>query len=738
MAATNIILGYGETLTTKHDLARSGGEKSYPYQIAEQRQWLEPQLQWLRDVNETVRPEAKPRGEAVAKFTLHPTFLAKSHHPQALLTAAGLRCIGSRAAYVRPRKGMPAGAAPAETLFTAMLYVAGRDDAYAKLEQMLLSQKTAATHQKALCRFEQMLPFMPGDKNFVKQEGEALARLEVVLHASAHDTDIHTAFLSYVKLLGGKSDLSQALTVSGLTFVPVTLPVDKAVQLGAFQFVRVVRAMPSLRIGGREMRSSSVQVPALPTETALDPRIKVAVFDGGLGHTDLGRWVSEEVLEGAESTSAAYLNHGNGVTSTLLFGPIAEGAPAFPRPYANAVHYRCISPALQVQDGVPDIDLYAVLKNIDQVLKNNTFDFINFSVGPYMPIVDEEIHPWTALLDSHFANGNTLAAIAVGNDGDKEWPDARVQPPSDMVNAIAVGACNTTGSCWERAPYSSYGPGRSPGMVKPDGVTFGGSAEQPFVIYNALSGQYAHTSGTSFSSPALLRVGIGLKASLNFPLNMLAVRALLAHHAHRPKTMSMSHVGHGRFPQTIDEVLTCDDNEVRVIYQGQLQAGQNLRALIPFPDMPLNGRVTLRATLCFSSQTDPEHAVNYTRAGLSVTLRPKRSSKKTMPFFSAAKMYTPELEARMDDQKWETTLKHEHRFNVDTLDDPIFDITYGARLEGQSVDNDALPPLPYAMVITVSAEDTPGVYNNIRQRYQTLQPVSVRQEVRIKNGTGKT
>ncbi|WP_162819331.1 hypothetical protein [Massilia oculi] len=130
--------------------------------------------------------------------------------------------------------------------------------------------------------------------------------------------------------------------------------------------------------------------------------------------------------------------------------------------------------------------------------------------------------------------------------------------------------------------------------------------------------------------------------------------------------------------------------------------------------------------------------MNYTRAGLTVLLRPKKTSKKTMPFFSSSKMYTTELEARTDEQKWETTLKHEHRFNVDTLDDPLFDITYGAREDGQSVDNAALPALPYAMVVTVAAEDTPGVYNNIRQRYQTLQPVEIRQEVRIQSGTGKS
>lgn len=737
MAATNIILGYGETLTQPFTLKRGSGLKKYPYNIAQQRECLGKQLDLLLNNYHAQPPALKPRGESVARFTLHPAFLAKTHHPNNLLKASGLRCVGSRSARVVPRDVASSRQRAGEETFTAALYVAGTEVAFSKLKKMLFSEEMSETQQKAFCRFELMEEFSAADKNFARNSDRALASLEVVLHAAVEDADIIKAFASYVASLGGAAEVSRALCVSALTFIPVRLAAAQAQDLAAFQFVRAVRVMPSLRIGGRDMRSSSVVAPALTEQPAIDTKLKVAVFDGGIGHTDLGRWVQETILPGAETTSAAYLNHGNGVTSALLFGPLDEESEQFPRPYANVHHYRCISPSLQLSDNVPDVDLYDVLKNIDHVLKTEKYDFLNFSIGPYMPMDDDEVHPWTALIDSHLASGNTLAAIAVGNDGAKEWPECRVQPPSDMVNALAVGASDVTSSSWARAPYSSHGPGRSPGMIKPDGVAFGGSEEEPFTVYNALSGQYAHTTGTSFSSPATLRTAIGVKVSLNSPLSVLAVRALMSHHASRPKQMLMSHVGHGRFPQSVDEVLTCEDNEVRVIYQGTLQAGQNLRALIPFPSLPLNGKVTLRATLCFASHTDPEHAVNYTRAGLTVLLRPKKTSKKTMPFFSSSKMYTTELEARTDEQKWETTLKHEHRFNVDTLDDPLFDITYGAREDGQSVDNASLPPLPYAMVVTVAAEDTPGVYNNIRQRYQTLQPVEIRQEVRLQSGTGK-
>ncbi|WP_336579374.1 S8 family peptidase [Alcaligenes sp. CHO6] len=729
---TNIILGYGETLTNNHKLKRSSGPKKYPYGIQEQRRWLGGQLVILKDSIQKIPRAAKPRGETVAKFTLHPAFLAKTHHPNSLLMASGLRCIGSRSTYIHPRRVNIAGMSKTDPIYTATLYVTGADESFSRFSAMLESPRTAKTHQEAFCRFESIQPFTAAEKNFLANQSMEPATLEVALHANKNDIDIIEAFSNYVESLGGTAYLDRALNISGLTFLPISIAPTLAEDIATFQFVRAVRAMPSLRVGGRAMRISATPVPALPLLPALDQSLSVGVFDGGLGHTDFSRWATETIMPGTEHTTSDYLTHGNSVTSALLFGPLEENQNSFPRPYANVQHYRCISPDLQTQDNVPDLDLYQVLKHINEILESKKLDFINFSIGPYTPLDDDEVHPWSALIDKHLASGQTFATVAVGNTGEEEWPECRIQPPSDMVNAVAVGACDNVESTWQRAPYSSYGPGRRPGLVKPDGVAFGGSDSHPFVVYNALSNQLVHTSGTSFSAPTVLRTAIGVKASLNSPLSMLAVKALMTHHATRPVDILMSHSGHGRFPQNIDEVLICEDNEVRVIYQGTLTAGQNLRAFIPFPSLPLKGRVTLSATLCFASQTDPEHAVNYTRAGLTVHLRPRKSSTKTASFFSAGKMYTSELEARTDDQKWETTLKHEHRFNATTLDDPMFDITYGAREEGMSVNNSSLPPLPYAMVVSVIVENTPGVYNNIRQRYQTLQPVEVRQEVSLK------
>ncbi|WP_338125545.1 hypothetical protein [Pseudomonas proteolytica] len=88
-----------------------------------------------------------------------------------------------------------------------------------------------------------------------------------------------------------------------------------------------------------------------------------------------------------------------------------------------------------------------------------------------------------------------MATVAVGNDGDITGAD-RIQPPGDMVNALAVGSADTSGKKWKRASYSCIGPGRSPGYVKPDGVAFGGSDTETFKVFNPLLGSTVGVQGT--------------------------------------------------------------------------------------------------------------------------------------------------------------------------------------------------------------------------------------------------
>jgi hypothetical protein len=357
---------------------------------------------------------------------------------------------------------------------------------------------------------------------------------------------------------------------------------------------------------------------------------------------------------------------------------------------------------------------------------------MNLSLGPCLPIDDDDVHVWTTLLDLRLSSGNTLATVAVGNDGEQEGDLRRIQPPSDMVNALGIGSANSNGNVWERASYSCVGPGRSPGLVKPDGVAFGGGDDELLKIFSPHDGGVVGVQGTSFAAPMVLRSAIGVSTLSASPLSATAIKALLIHRAEKNENHNQLETGWGRFITDPEKLIACNDNEAMVIYQGVINPGQPIRARIPFPDIPLNGSVTIKATLGFVAKTDPAHPINYTKSGLNIIFRPKGNQKETIAFFNQDH-YDTEQELRQDAQKWETCMSRTRNFRKETLSDPVFDIEYLTRDEGRAISVDDVAPLPYVLIVTLSVKNTAGVYNNILQRYQTLQPIKLRTEIQIRN-----
>jgi hypothetical protein len=378
-----------------------------------------------------------------------------------------------------------------------------------------------------------------------------------------------------------------------------------------------------------------------------------------------------------------------------------------------------------------------VLNRITDVLHQNHYDFVNLSLGPDLPIEDDEVHVWTASLDAHFSHGKTLVTVAAGNTGQDDWDsgNARIQAPADGVNVLSVGASDSLKPKWRRAAYSSIGPGRSPGIVKPDILAFGGSQAQPFWVLDAARPGYATPiQGTSFASPAALRAAIGVKTFLGPVLQPLALKALLVHHS-QDADHEQREVGWGRIPSEIEDLILCPDGTVQVLYQGQLEPGRYLRARIPLPSSGLSGKITIGATFCYATETDPQDPLNYTRAGLEVSFRPNKDkfneteygvskNPATKTFFSA-KQYAPEAELRSDAHKWEPCMKASKTFLASTLNDPAFDIHYNARRGGAS--DRGAKSIPYALLVTVEAKHMADIYNKIALRYRTqleeLRPV---------------
>ena len=176
--------------------------------------------------------------------------------------------------------------------------------------------------------------------------------------------------------------------------------------------------MPTLRVARPIIRASAAVIPGalLPTEPAIDQDTRVAVFDGGLpADTPLSPWVRHEDALGVGVAHGDHVWHGQAVTSDLLFGSLSEDEIA-DRPYAQIDHYRVIDKKAEADP----YELYDVLQRIEDVLTTKRYDFINLSLGPALPVEDDDVHAWTAVLDEYLSNGSTLATIAVGNNGEND------------------------------------------------------------------------------------------------------------------------------------------------------------------------------------------------------------------------------------------------------------------------------------------------------------------------------
>jgi hypothetical protein len=228
-------------------------------------------------------------------------------------------------------------------------------------------------------------------------------------------------------------------------------------------------------------------------------------------------------------------------------------------------------------------------------------------------------------------------------------------------------------------------------------------------------------------------------------VSLLGLRALMIHHAQPHDTAPQTEVGWGRFNQDPQNLMTCEDDEAVVLYQGELPIGEHLRCFLPMPDGKLVGDVTISATLVISSEVDPSNPSAYTRSGLEVIFRPHTEKYRKVPpgqkkpkhpqtktFFSLSKLYgAGESTLREDAHKWEPCLRRSQPFRSKSLSGPMFDVYYHTRAGGAAIKDPE--PINYALVVGMKAPKIKDFYNRVVQSYTgVLVPLKSQVQIRIR------
>jgi hypothetical protein len=713
----NYIIGNAEELTRITPPPRINPPGAPLYNLQEVVKRLAPQFDKVASELNALPDELCPRDFTVSAITLHPSYIAKGHFPRALFREMGVHSIGSKGTEVLPdkwtRKGEP------QKSPTTKIFIAGKRDRLTEFGRHLTEIDNEAPGAEDLLRVWSIDTVNVDEK--IKEglhETNGYYEVGLQLIPGSSSEFVKTAFLSYAQKLGfdAKSDL--AIEVSNLWFMPLIGSASLIKDLAKFSFVRVIRPLPLLRSFRPIIRSLPARTEvSLPNVQPHASDIRVAILDGGLPTQHvLKPWVNNYHI--SDPTAHDCLDgpsHGLGVTSAFLFGPLWPGETA-QRPFSYVDHHRVLDSKVQDED---PLELYRTLTHIEDILLSRQYEFLNISLGPDLPIDDDEIHPWTSLLDTYLADGDTFVTIAAGNNGEHDLKTGlcRIQVPSDSVNALAVGAADNIDESWGRASYSAIGPGRAPGRVKPDLLAFGGTAKKYFhVPSEGVPAQLLPICGTSFSAPYLLRKAVGIRAILGHNISPLAIKALLIHAADQ-SVHEIDEVGWGKVPENIGQIIESPEGVARILYQGELLPGKYMKVPLPIPDTGIAGKVKITATCCFATPVDPQDTSMYTKAGVEITWRPKPG--KSESFFKQKKVAT-EAELRSDAGKWESALHAKLQKLGSSLENPSFEIHYIARNGGGNIDGNKAPIIKYAFIVSIEAPKHPDIFNEILRAYSSI------------------
>ena len=727
----NYLIGKAELLTNLTPPPKMSPPSSNLYTLDEVVSRLKPQFEKVaKDISE-LNDVLCPKDYVVTKITLHPSYIAKGHFPKKLLRSMGVRSIGSKAASVKPDKWTKKGEPKLSP--STSIFVAGKKEQLIDFNKNLTLMRPESNGADELAKIWS-IEFVEPESKIKKGKEDDILFYEIGLQLIPDSSSdfIKKSFKSYALELGFNLRDDLAVEVSNLWFVPISGPRSRLINLAEHNFIRVVRPVPALRSFKPLVRSLPISSKAtLPSSPPLAHDIRVAILDGGLPETHaLKPWVNNyKIGDSNADDCVGGTEHGLAVSSAFLFGPLKSGVEA-PRPFSFIDHHRIID-SLHTQED--RLELYRTLGHIEDILLSRQYEFINISLGPELSIDDDEVHPWTSLIDSYLADGETFVCIAAGNNGEanEEYGLNRIQVPSDCVNAITIGATDKTGLNWLKAPYSAVGPGRAPGRVKPDMVAFGGSEEQYFhVTDDSTPPRIIPEQGTSFASPYFLRTAVGIRALLGYEISPLAIKALLINLANT-NDLPKNNVGWGKVNEDVQALIESPQGVAKILYQGELLPGKYLRVPLPMPPDGIQGKVKIKATCCFSTPVDPQDTSMYTKAGVEISWKPKKGGKPES-FFQQVKIAT-ESELRRDAAKWETVLNAEKNKIGSKLESPAFELHYMAREGGGGISGSKAPTIKYAFVVTLEAPKHKEIFSDIIEAYsEILTEIKPRMTVPVK------
>ena len=711
-----------------------GGSPNFPHEYGEAKIRLCSDIGRIQD---SIRDNDEIfLDEKIVCIRLEPKYEAKSYTPSSLVAESGMKLVGGRKYSLDSEENSKA----------KMYFVRTNDSELADLKSKFETGKKdhVKKWKDQVCTIKSIDLLKPEEKALGFSDSWEEGIVEVVIHPLGEKCDqVVNGFFDVVKMK--KSEAVVRTYDDGLTFVCMHMDRES---MALAQKYNPLRSIKPMRDDWEEqLRVSSMVAPApkLPN-TVMKSNIKVGVFDGGVqsGTKLLDPYVDNYDMVSAEPTETS-LNHGANVCGAVLYGTGLAGKmenDTVDNPLVSVESFR-VFPTAKTNN--PDIRVY------------------NLSFGPRGAIIDDEINRFTYVCDRltydvDEGEINPLFCVAVGNDGTLDSPFNRIQSPADMVNGLAIGAYTLSPlNDKYRAPYSCVGPGREGAKIKPDILEFGGNTDRPFISTKS-GNQIMGTAGTSLAAPVVAGK-IGRLMAVSDQIVPHLGRALLIHSAESKGLEGNTENGFGFCLDGVEDILSCSDNKVTILYEGDITSSATVKLPIFAPGIcEIHGNAEIKWTICTVVNPNINDPDAYTNNCIEDTFYPNDMRfpfrkgttekklnlmkdddivvarrlvnegyiKSELPVSKPAKKHFAEADLRNSDFKWDTIIRKDVRMRCSSLLNPFISLHAIGRDEYEH------EKIKYFVVITIDIPNFKGsLYDQILQTYDNLLPIQIQNVNRI-------
>ncbi len=298
-------------------------------------------------------------------------------------------------------------------------------------------------------------------------------------------------------------------------------------------------------------------------------------------------------------------DHGTMVTSIIVDGPTLN-----PRLEDNCGRFRVRHFGVAKDGRNNSSSIMRAIKRI--VSDNKDIKVWNLSLGSELEINKNFISPEAAVLDKIQFENDVVFIVSGTNKRDDDVSKKKLGAPADSINSIVVNSVD-----FEQIPavYSRVGPVLS-FFNKPDVSYYGGTDDDRIVVYAPYGKKASY--GTSFAAPWITRKMAYLVYKMG--LTKEVAKALLIDSAAgwKKNIYNSDVIGYGVVPKKIDNIIQCENDEIRFVISEVSELFDTYNYNIPVPVYQESQPFIAKATLCYFPKCSRNQGVDYTDTELDL------------------------------------------------------------------------------------------------------------------------